>query len=92
MDTLVINVVGTIAGVCSMASFLPQIGKILAERSAAGVSLKMFSVTVTAFVLWTLYGVLLASWPIAVSNAVCLALSLTIVILRLRFGDGEREP
>lgn len=76
------------AGVCSMISFIPQVGKILAERSAEGVSLKMFAVTVTAFVLWTVYGVLLASWPIAVSNFVCLCLALTIVALRLKFGDG----
>lgn len=85
---LVINIVGVFAGLCSMISFVPQIGKILKERSAKGVSLKMFGVTVTAFVLWTTYGVLLGSWPIALSNAVCLCLALTIVGLRLKFGDG----
>jgi MtN3 and saliva related transmembrane protein len=88
-STLLINVIGVCAGVCSMISFIPQIGKIISERSAQGVSLKMFSVTVTAFVLWTAYGVLLKSWPIAVSNVVCLALSLAIVGLKLGFGDGE---
>ena len=85
---LIINTVGVAAGLCSMVSFVPQIGKILKTKSAEGVSLKMFSVTVTAFVLLTLYGVLLASWPIAVSNAICLCLALTIVALRLKFGDG----
>ncbi|MBP9233367.1 MAG: hypothetical protein KBF30_01760 [Hyphomonadaceae bacterium] len=87
-DALVINIVGSAAGICSMASFVPQIGKIVSERSAKGVSLKMFAVTVTAFVLWTAYGVLLQSWPVAVSNGVCLILSLTIVALRIRLGDG----
>ena len=72
-----------------MVSFMPQITKILKEKSAEGVSLKMFSVTVTAFVLWTAYGILLASWPIAVSNGICLCLALTIVALRLKFGDGR---
>lgn len=71
-----------------MVSFVPQIGKILKSKSAEGVSLKMFSVTVTAFVLWTIYGVLLGSWPIAVSNGICLCLALTIVTLRLKFGEG----
>lgn len=84
-----ISTVGVGAGICSMVSFIPQIGKILKARSAEGVSLAMFSVTVTAFVLWTVYGVLLGSWPIAVSNAICLGLSLTIVALRLKFGDGK---
>ena len=85
---LIINTVGVAAGLCSMVSFVPQIGKILKTKSAEGVSLKMFSVTVTAFVLWTIYGFLLGSWPIALSNAVCLCLSLAIVALRLKFGDG----
>ncbi|HPI48218.1 MAG TPA: SemiSWEET family transporter [Hyphomonadaceae bacterium] len=85
---LTINIVGVAAGLCSMVSFVPQIGKILKTKAAEGVSLKMFSVTVTAFVLWTTYGLLLGSWPIALSNAVCLCLALAIVALRLKFGDG----
>ncbi|HEV7692505.1 MAG TPA: SemiSWEET transporter [Hyphomonadaceae bacterium] len=90
MDSeLLINICGVAAGVCSMASFVPQIGKIVKARSAEGVSLKMFAVTVTAFVLWTVYGCLLQSWPIALSNAVCLSLALIIVVLRLRYGDGK---
>jgi MtN3 and saliva related transmembrane protein len=87
-DALLVNFLGSAAGICSMSSFVPQIGKIISQRCAQGVSLKMFAVTVTAFVLWTTYGVLLQSWPIAVSNGVCLLLSLTIVALRLKFGEG----
>lgn len=86
---LLISIIGVAAGLCSMVSFIPQIGKILKTRSAEGVSLKMFAVTVSAFVLWTIYGVLLGSWPIALSNAICLCLSLTIVALRLKYGDGK---
>jgi MtN3 and saliva related transmembrane protein len=85
---LILNMVGVAAGLCSMVSFVPQIGKILKTRSADGVSLKMFSVTVTAFLFWTIYGVLLVSWPIAVSNFICLCLSLTIVGLRLKYGKS----
>jgi len=89
---LAINIVGVGAGLCSMVSFVPQIGKIVKTKSAEGVSLKMFSVTVTAFILWTTYGVLLGSWPIAFSNAVCLCLSLLIVALRLKFGNATSQP
>ena len=88
MQDLLINAIGAGAGLCSMSSFVPQIAKIWRERDASGVSLKMFSVTVTAFVLWTLFGVLQHSWPIALSNGVCLILSALIVALRLKFGDG----
>jgi len=88
---LIINIIGVAAGLCSMVSFVPQIGKMLKTKSAEGVSLKMFSVTVTAFVLWTAYGLLLGSWPIAVSNFVCLCMAICIVTLRLKYGDGNTQ-
>ena len=87
-NDLVINIVGTLAGLCSMASFVPQIIKIWRERDASGVSLHMFGVTISAFVLWTTFGALQGSWPIIVSNAVCLLLAVTIAGLRLKFKDG----
>lgn len=82
-----VNTIGVIAGVCSMTSFIPQIVKILRERSAASVSLHMYAVTIVGFICWTAFGVLTNSWPVAVANAVCLALVITIFALRLRFGD-----
>lgn len=88
---LLVNIVGTLAGICSMASFVPQIMKIWRDRDASGVSLRMFSVTVTAFVLWTVFGVLQSSWPIILSNGVCLVLATIIVALRLKFKDGEKS-
>ena len=81
-----VNSVGVLAGLCSMASFVPQIMKILRERDAAGVSLRMYAVTTLGFVCWTTYGVLSGSWPVTFANAVCLALVVAILTLRLRFG------
>jgi MtN3 and saliva related transmembrane protein len=83
------NIVGTVAGLCSMVSFVPQIVKILRERDASAVSLRMYMVTVTGFTLWTVYGVLLKSWPVMVSNGVCLGLTTTILLLRWRYGTDS---
>lgn len=83
----IVNTIGVIAGVCSMTSFIPQIVKILRERSAAGVSLHMYAVTIVGFMCWTAFGVLTQSWPVALANAICLVLVTTILVLRLRFGD-----
>lgn len=84
-----VNTIGVVAGVCSMTSFIPQIVKILRERSAAGISLHMYAVTIVGFICWTAFGVLTNSWPVTLANAVCLALVTTIFCLRLRFG-GEK--
>jgi MtN3 and saliva related transmembrane protein len=84
-----INTFGVIAGLCSMASFVPQIVKIVRERDASGVSLRMYAVTTIGFICWTAYGALSGSWPVMLANAVCLVLVMTILALRLRFGDGR---
>jgi MtN3 and saliva related transmembrane protein len=80
-----VDIVGTAAAVCSMVSFTPQIIKIWRERDASSVSLRMYVVTVTGFILWTAYGVLIQSWPVIGANAVCLLLSATILALKWRF-------
>jgi len=84
--SLLVNSVGVAAALCSMTSFGPQILKILRERDASQVSLRMYIVTVTGFSLWVVYGVLIGSWPVAGANIVCLLLSATILALKWRFG------
>ena len=81
------NIIGTLAALCSMSSFVPQIVKIWRERDADSVSLRMYVVTVTGFCLWTAYGVMTGSWPVAASNTVCLVLSGMILLLKWRFRD-----
>ena len=87
----VVNAIGTAAGLFSMSSFVPQLIKIAREKRAEGVSLRTYVVTVTGFVLWIAYGVLLGSWPVAVSNAVNLLLAGAILTLRWRYGEGGRD-
>lgn len=82
------DVVGVGAALCSMASFTPQIAKIWRQKDASAVSFRMYLVTVTGFSLWTAYGFLIGSWPIAASNIVCLLLSAVILALKIRY----RQP
>lgn len=87
-SSLIITLVGVGAAVCSMASFAPQLIKIWREKDASSVSLRMYVVTVTGFVLWTAYGFLIGKWPIVGSNLVCLAMSAGVLALKLRYpGD-----
>jgi len=90
MSELLANGVGVVAACLSMASFAPQIVKILRERDASAVSTQMYVVTVSGFAVWIAYGVMIGSWPVAGSNIVNLALSGTILVLKQRYGD--RRP
>ena len=68
-----------------MASFVPQLVKLVREKRAEGVSLRTYLVMVAGFVLWTIYGVLENSWPIAASNTVNLILAAAILAFRFRY-------
>jgi len=83
------DLVGIAAALCSIGSFAPQAVKIMRERRAAGVSLRMYAVTVTGFALWTIYGFLLKSWPLIVSNLASLGLSGLVLGLTLRFRGNQ---
>ena len=82
-----IQIVGLGAALCSTASFVPQLAKLWREKTAEAVSVRMYVLTVMGFALWSAYGVLLASWPLAVSNLISLALSAAILGLKLRYRD-----
>jgi len=88
LDThLLTNAVGVAAAACSMASFIPQAAKIVRERDASSVSLRMYVVTVIAFALWVTYGLLLRAWPLVGSNIVSFGLAALILVLKLRYGS-----
>ena len=85
MNDLLINAVGTLAGLCGIVGFTPQIAKIIRDKDASSISLKMYAVTTSGFVLWVAYGLLQHSWPVTLANAIMLALAATILVLKLRY-------
>lgn len=92
MPLALADVIGTGAALCSMASFVPQIVKIVRERDASAVSLRMYAVTVTGFSLWIAYGVMTRAWPVTAANTVCLVLSATILVLKWRWPGDDAAP
>jgi MtN3 and saliva related transmembrane protein len=86
-----IEIVGLAGGVLSCVSFVPQLIKLFRERTAEGISRRMYFVTVSAFAIWTLYGVLVDRSAIIISNAVCLLLSATILGLQFRYSRASKS-
>jgi MtN3 and saliva related transmembrane protein len=84
MESWWATVLGTIAGILSTSSFVPQVIKAYREGNTEAISKKMYIVTVSAFTLWTVYGFLVGSMPLIVFNALSLVLSGTILFLKLR--------
>lgn len=87
LPPLLINAFGVGAALCSMISFIPQLIKLIHEKDASGVSLRMYLVTVCGFALWIVYGALEGAWPVAGSNVINLLLASAILVMKLRIGD-----
>lgn len=86
--SLFANGIGVAAALCSITSFAPQMIKIWKERDASAVSLKTYSLTVTCFVLWTVYGVMTKAWPVTVANACALVMAAGVLAMKWRFSRG----
>jgi MtN3 and saliva related transmembrane protein len=78
------SAVGVIAGLCSTASFTPQVLKVWRDPDTKAISLRMYLVTVTAFALWIGYGIMIGSWPIMIFNTLSLVLSGLILFVKIR--------
>ena len=80
-----VEMIGSVAGICTTLCWIPQAAKIIREKQTAGISL----VTQIAFTfgvfLWAAYGLLLGLWPLLLANVVTLAFSLVILVLKLRY-------
>jgi MtN3 and saliva related transmembrane protein len=77
-------ILGTVAGLLSTASFVPQVLKAWREGDTEAISKRMYVVTVSAFTLWTIYGFVIGSLPIIVFNILSLILSASILVLKIR--------
>ncbi|MGC2854405.1 SemiSWEET family sugar transporter [Novispirillum sp. DQ9] len=78
------GIIGTIAGLCTVTSFMPQLIKAWRLGDTEAISKKMYLVTVTGFCLWIAYGLLIGSLPILIFNSLSLLLSGAILALKLR--------
>jgi MtN3 and saliva related transmembrane protein len=77
------SVLGIVAAVLSIASFVPQAWRIIKTRNTKDLATAMWICSTSAFALWTLYGVALGNLPIIVPNLVCFFLAGFILTMKL---------
>lgn len=85
-----IDGIGLLAGLLTTTAFIPQVLKIYRNKSGKDISARMISLFTAGLVLWLIYGILLRSLPVILSNVVTLALSLAIIALKICY--RERLP
>jgi MtN3 and saliva related transmembrane protein len=77
------SIVGILAAVVSVISFVPQAWKVIRTRKTAELATLMWVMNVIGFALWLAYGIELGMWAILVPNAICLMFSAFILAMKL---------
>lgn len=78
--------IGLAAAFVTTVCWLPQAIRIIRTRETRAISLAAYGAFTFGIALWLVYGILLADLPLILANTVTLALQLTIVGLKLRYG------
>lgn len=84
-----IQVLGIVAGICTSASLVPQVIKVLKEKEAEDVSLIMLIVLLTGLVLWVVYGFLRNDIPVIATNIFSVLVNVTLIVLRIKYAGKE---
>nr|WP_070960825.1 SemiSWEET transporter [Hyphomonas sp. Mor2] len=76
--------IGLVAAFLTTLSFLPQTLMVLRSGQTAGISLTMYAMFTIGVAGWLAYGVMQASVPIVLANAVTLLLASIILAMKIR--------
>jgi len=75
---------GFIAAFCTTVAFIPQAVKVYKSKHTKDISLGMFLLLNTGFVMWLIYGLMIESYPIIIANSVTLIFSIYILITKIK--------
>jgi MtN3 and saliva related transmembrane protein len=78
--------VSALAAILTTGAFVPQALHIIRHKETKAISLVMYAAFASGVALWFLFGMLIHNWPIIISNAITLGLTLAIVGMKLRYG------
>jgi MtN3 and saliva related transmembrane protein len=81
----VLDGIGSVAAVCTTASFVPQLLHVWQRKSARDISLAMFLLFNFGLACWLIYGIGIGSVPMIAANGITLLLALAILALKLRY-------
>ena len=75
-----IEYIGLFAGLLGILAWIPQIYRIWIKKRADGISIPTFIVITTSLSLWLIYGILINSFSLIISNIFTLTMILFVLI------------
>lgn len=80
-----IDLVGTLAGICTTIAVVPQIRQAWKTKKVENVSPPMFIIMMCGVGLWTVYGVMKSDPPIIITNGISFILNSILLYLLIRY-------
>ena len=83
--------IGLAAGLLGIIAWLPQIQKVWLDKRHDGISLPTLSIILIALSLWLVYGILIDSFAVIISNILAILFIGVVVIgvIRLRRSKSD---
>lgn len=81
----VAEIIGYIAGLVIVTSWIPQVVKTYKTKSVNDLSIIMLALILSGTALWIIYGFLVKDMPIIAVNAVLIAIISSLLFLKLRY-------
>ena len=79
-----VDIIGYLAACLTTFSFLIQAIKSWKTRDLSGISVGMYSMFATGVALWLIYGLVIDSMPLILTNALTLVFALSVLVMKLR--------
>jgi len=85
MVSLIVNIVGYSAAVIGTSLMLPQVIKSIRTKSLRDVSSGMLVLYFLNCLLWFIYGILIIAYPVIITNAIALLISIIQIGLKIKY-------
>lgn len=88
-----IESIGLVAGFIGIVAWIPQIRRVWIDKKEEGISLPTFIAVTASLSLWLVYGIIVNSIAMIVSNILTLAfiIAVTLGVYRIRNKASEDE-
>lgn len=78
------STIGYIAAMCTTVAFIPQAIKVFKTNQTKDISMGMFLLMNIGLIFWTVYGIMIFSYPIIIANLLTLILALYILFMKIK--------
>lgn len=85
------DIIGTVAGILVLSSFIPQLMKAYKTKKMFDVSAHLMILISSGMLLWVIYGFIRSDPVIIGTNAADFALNITLLIMKIRYDRMQQN-